>query len=91
MNNPRIDPMRSRSWKLRITTYSLFGALVVAGAAPAMAYLKEVITTDHPDAGFPPLLLDFDRPYQLEIAPEETPVKMASAPGQNFPLATGSD
>lgn len=83
--------MRSRSWKLRLTACVLCGALVVAGAAPAMAYLKEVITTDHLDAGIPPLLLDFDSPYQLEIAPEETPVKMASAPGQSFPLATGSD
>jgi hypothetical protein len=60
----------------------------MAGTAPAMAYLKEVIIIDHPSADFPPLLLDFDRPYNLEIAPEETPAKMAD---QDAPLARGSD
>ena len=80
--------MRSRSWKFRLTACFLFGALVLAGTAPAMAYLKEVLPIDHPDADFPPLLLDFDRPYLLEIAPEETPVRIA---GRNFSPATGSE
>jgi hypothetical protein len=88
MNDPRIDPMRSTSWKLALTACVLFGALLVASTAPAMAYLKEVIIIDHPTANFPPLLLDFDRPYNLEIAPEETPDKMAD---QDTSLSTGSD
>jgi hypothetical protein len=80
--------MFSGSWQLRFTACFLFGALMLTGAAPAMAYLKEVIIIDRPDAGFPPLLLDFDRPYLLEIAPEETPLRIAD---QNTPPATGSE